>query len=302
MSHFRSEWVRPISGLIATIAIAALWLMGSSAADAGNPGNVSISPVTATVGVGGTTTVNVNVTAPDGGLGVWIVEVGYDPSVVQVDTVGGNPNCQSLHDEIPNPPGDGNVVSAGGCDSKDDPPSGSADDTAVAFGAWVKNVGGTATGWTGTNTVATFTFRAVGAVGQSSPLTVSVCSDCFIRPDTQPSQPTTANGNIEIVAGTSLIWGNSDCSADGIRSRDGQATGKFVLSGTPLSQTEPCPDVGQTVTVDSEQRTWGNWDCSADGVRSRDGQATGKFVLSGTPLSQTEPCPDIGATVNVSGF
>jgi parallel beta-helix repeat protein len=95
-------------------------------------------------------------------------------------------------------------------------------------------------------------------------------------------------------------WGNSDCSADGIRSRDAQAVGKFVLQGTPLTQTEPCPDVGSTVTVDGVERTWGNWDCSADGIRSRDAQASGKFVLQGTPLTQTEPCPDVGAAVQVS--
>jgi CSLREA domain-containing protein len=95
------------------------------------------------------------------------------------------------------------------------------------------------------------------------------------------------------------IWGNSDCSQDGIRSRDGQATGKFVLQGTALTQTEPCPDVGATVTVDGLQRTWGNWDCSADGIRSRDGQSTGKFVLHGNALIQTEPCPDIGTQVTV---
>lgn len=94
-------------------------------------------------------------------------------------------------------------------------------------------------------------------------------------------------------------WGNSDCSGDGIRSRDAQAIGKFVLQGTPLTQTEPCPDIGQVVTVDGVQRTWGNWDCSADGIRSRDAQATGKFVLQGTPLTQSEPCPDVGAQVTV---
>ncbi len=303
MSHIKSAWFRPAIALLAVVAVSALWIAGTTGpAVAGNPGNVSISPANAQVGVGGTTTVDVNVTAPDGGLGVFIIEIGYDPDVVQVDVLNNNPNCQSL--EVPNPAGPGNVVQANGCDAKDDPPTGGEDDTAVAFGAWIKNVDGTATGWTGTNTVARFTFRAVGSAGQSSPLTVSVCEDCFIRPNTSQATPNTVNGNIEIIAGTPQIWGNADCSADGIRSRDGQAIGKFVLQGTPLSQTEPppCPDVGQAVTVNGAPQTWGNWDCSADGVRSRDGQATGKFVLQGTPLSQTEPpdCPDIGATVTVS--
>jgi hypothetical protein len=293
MSYLKANWLRPAVSLLVVIAVAALWLAGTGSTEAGNPGSVSISPASANVGAGGTTTVDVNVTAPDGGLSVWIVEIGYDPNVVQVDTSGGNPVCTA--NEIP-----GTTFQGYGCAAKDSPPTGGANDTAVAFGAWVANSGGNAIGWTGTQTVASFTFRAVGTAGQSSPLTVSVEEGSFLRPDSSEATPTINNGLITITAGTTLTWGNTDCSADGIRSRDGQATGKFVLSGTPLSQTEPCPNVGDTVTVDGQQRTWGNWDCSADGVRSRDGQATGKFVLSGTPLSQTEPCPDIGSSVTVS--
>jgi CSLREA domain-containing protein len=112
--------------------------------------------------------------------------------------------------------------------------------------------------------------------------------------------PTATPSATATLAPGQRTWGNTDCSADGIRSRDGQAVGKFVLQGTALTQTEPCPDVGSIVTVDGVQRNWGNWDCSADGIRSRDGQSTGKFVLQGAALTQTEPCPDIGAAVSVN--
>jgi hypothetical protein len=44
-------------------------------------------------------------------------------------------------------------------------------------------------------------------------------------------------------------WGNADCDNDGITTRDNQATLRRVLEQNPLSQTEPCPDVGTTVTV-----------------------------------------------------
>jgi len=118
---------------------------------------------------------------------------------------------------------------------------------------------------------------------------------------TPSATPTPSASPSPSPSGTTVqrIWGNSDCSADGIRSRDAQAVGKFVLQGTPLTQTEECPDVGSSVTVNGTQRVWGNWDCSLDGVRSRDAQATGKFVLQGTPLTQTAPCPGIGSLVTV---
>jgi hypothetical protein len=111
---------------------------------------------------------------------------------------------------------------------------------------------------------------------------------------------TVSSGPI-VEGGVSVLWGNTDCSADGVKSRDAQAVGKFVLQGTPLVQTEPCPDVGQSVTVDGVIRVWGNWDCSLDGIRSRDAQASGKLVLQGTPLTQTQPCPAVGASVTLSG-
>lgn len=293
MSYLKAIWLRPAAGVLVVLAVAALWLMGANPTEAGADGSVVITPANSQVGVGGTTTVSVDVTAPDGGLSVWIIEIGYDPAVVQVDTSGGNPVCTS-------PAVSGTSFHGEGCAAKDVPPAGGANDTAVSFGAWVLNVGGVATGWTGTNTVATFTFRAVGTVGQSSPLTVNVAAGNFLRPDAVPATPTETDGMITIIEGTPRIWGNSDCSLDGVTSRDAQAVLKIVGQKTPLSQEQGCPLVGAAVTVGGIPRIWGNWDCSPDGVTSRDAQAVLKIVGQKTPLSQEQGCPLLDTSVNVS--
>jgi hypothetical protein len=43
-----------------------------------------------------------------------------------------------------------------------------------------------------------------------------------------------------------LEVGDADCNGS-ITSRDSQAIQRFVLGQTPLSQTEPCPEVGESV-------------------------------------------------------
>ena len=98
------------------------------------------------------------------------------------------------------------------------------------------------------------------------------------------------------------MWGDVDCK-DGVRTRDSQAILRHVLEQNPLSQNEPCPDIGQTVTVDGVERIWGDWDCKGDApdeVATRDSQAILRHVLDQNPLSQNEPCPDIGDLVQVS--
>lgn len=293
MSYLNANWLRPAVGLLVVIAVAALWLTGTGSTEAGNPGSVSISPASANVGAGGTTTVDVNVTAPDGGLSVWIVQIGYDPNVVQVDTSGGNPVCTA--NEIP-----GTTFQGYGCAAKDSPPTGSANDTAVAFGAWVANSGGNPVGWTGTQTVASFTFRAVGTAGQSSPLTVSVAADSFLGPDGAVATPTTNNGLITITSGTSRIWGDSDCSG-AVAPRDGQGVLKKFLNQTPPDAIGAgCPGLGDSVNVGGTPRIWGDWDCNA-AVAPRDGQSVLKKFLNQTPPDPIgSGCPGLGDSVTVS--
>lgn len=295
MSYLKAIWLRPVAGALVVLAITALWLIGANAAEAGNPGSVTVTtiPANGEVGVGGTIVANVNVTAPDGGLSIWIIDIGYDPAVVQVDVVNGIKQCTS-------PAVPGTSFHGEGCAAKDVPPTGGANDTAVSFGAWVINVGGVATGWTGTNTVATFTFRAIGTVGQSSPLTVSVGEGFFLRPDGIASTPTETDGMITITAGTSRIWGDSDCN-DAVAPRDGQGVLKKFLAQTPPAAIGAgCPELGQSVSVNGTARPWGDWDCN-DAVAPRDGQADLKKFLAQTPPAAIGAnCPALGDSVNVS--
>ena len=45
-----------------------------------------------------------------------------------------------------------------------------------------------------------------------------------------------------------VIWGDVDCDGS-VAPRDGQAILNHFLDNTELSQTQPCPAVGSTVTL-----------------------------------------------------
>lgn len=94
-----------------------------------------------------------------------------------------------------------------------------------------------------------------------------------------------------------LKWGDSDCDGN-VAPRDGQAILKHFLDQTELSQSQPCPAMGERVIVGGVEREWGDWDCNG-AVAPRDGQAGLKFFLSQTALSQTAPCTAIGTAVGV---
>lgn len=97
--------------------------------------------------------------------------------------------------------------------------------------------------------------------------------------------------------GDQEVWGDSDCSGQ-IGARDNQALLRHVLSQSALSQTEPCPDLGQELI--EPPFIWGDWDCSG-AIGARDNQALLRHVLGQPALSQTEPCPDIGTPVEIIG-
>ena len=94
-----------------------------------------------------------------------------------------------------------------------------------------------------------------------------------------------------------LKWGDSDCDGN-VAPRDGQAVLKHFLDQAELSQSQPCPAMGERVTVGGVERKWGDWDCNG-AVAPRDEQADLKHFLSQAELSQTEPCPDIASAVDV---
>jgi parallel beta-helix repeat protein len=143
----------------------------------------------------------------------------------------------------------------------------------------------------------TFIGDAVAAGGQFSiPLTTGCEGDKVTATATDDDGNTSEfSANYTLTQDTDscappLLWGDSDCSG-AISSRDNQALLRNVLSQAPLSQTEPCPNLGETV----DGRVWGDWDCNG-AISARDNQALLRNVLSQLPLSQTEPCPDVGGT------
>lgn len=289
MSYPKVSWLKPAAGLLVVLAVAALWLMGANTTEAGNGGSVVITPASAQVGAGGTTTVNVDVTAPAGGLSVWIVEIGYDPAVVQVDTINSDPNCQSQ--DIPNSAGQGTLVQANGCAVKGTPAN-----TAVALGAWVKNVGGSATGWDGTHTIASFTFKAVGTAGQSSPLTITVGPNNFLLPDGTPATPTTTNGLITITAGTTRIFGDADCS--GAVDIGDAINIQRKIASLSVNKGAGCPDIGANVMINGVQRAWGDVDCS--GAVDIGDAINEQRSIASLSVNKGAGCPTIGDNVTVS--
>ena len=117
-----------------------------------------------------------------------------------------------------------------------------------------------------------------------------------------PTAPATPAPTGTPGGGTLITFGNLDCDEDGITSRDNQALLRNVLSQAALSQTKPCPDIGNptgvAVPAGTQQLAWGDLDCDGE-ISSRDNQALLRNVLTQAALSQTEPCPDIGADVIV---
>jgi hypothetical protein len=296
MSFFKTTWWRPAIALIVlTLAVGALSVGGRGTALAGaTDGSVMVTPADLQIGVGGSGQVNIDMIPAAAGTSIWIFQITYDPAVAQVAMSGGNPVCTAF--SVP-----GSFAGAASCDVKDTNAD-TVPDTLVVFGGAVMNNNGTPVGLTSQTTVATFTFNAVGAASAHTALTFGQTGvTAFLGPNGETPTPATTDGAIDITApvGTSRIWADNDCGGD-VGPRDGQAILKFVLVQTALSQHEPCPDVGSTVTVDGVSRIWGDTDCGGD-VGPRDGQGILKFVLVQTALSQHEPCPDVGSTVQVVG-
>ena len=291
MSLFKATWWRPASALIVlTLAVAAFSAGGRGTALAGaTDGSVTVMPADLMIGAGGSGQVSVEMTPAAAGTSVWIIQLAYNPAVAQVATDGsGNPVCTFITVSSP-------FIGAGGCDTKDANSDGTQD-TLVILGAVLQNDNGTPRGLTTPQTLATFTFNAVGPVGAHSALTTTVTS--FLGPNGEMPTPATSDGAIDITPGTSRIWGDGDCSG-AVAPRDGQADLNHFLGQTELSQTPPCPALGAIVTINGLSYTWGDFDCSG-AVAPRDGQADLNHFLGQAELSQMQPCPAVGDTVVVS--
>ncbi len=291
MSFFKATWWRPASALIIlTLAVAAFSAGGRGTALAvTTDGSVTVMPADLMIGAGGSGQLSVDMTPAAAGTSVWIIQISYNPAVAQVATDGsGNPVCTFISVQLP-------FIGAGGCDTKAVSHGGTMD-TLVILGAVLQNDNGTPVGLTTPQTLATFTFNAVGPMGANSALTTSVTA--FLGPNGETPTPATPDGAIDITAGTSRIWGDGDCSG-AVAPRDGQADLNHFLGQAELSQTSPCPALGDIVTINGLSYTWGDFDCSG-AVAPRDGQADLNHFLGQTELSQTPPCPAVGDTVVVS--
>ena len=137
----------------------------------------------------------------------------------------------------------------------------------------------------------------------ATPALTSTPEPTTTPPPTATPAPTGTGAPTETPAPTGaagdLAWSDADCDGE-LSSRDNQALLRNVLSQAALSQTEPCPDIGDGVSVGGFGDTqWGDADCDGE-LSSRDNQALLRFVLSQAALSQTEPCADIGDEVAVS--
>jgi hypothetical protein len=133
-------------GLIAALAaVVGLMALAGSAQAQVAPGSVSISPASQTVAPSATATVDVVAVAPTGNLGTWDLLVQYDETVLQLDTAAlatCSPVIGSTCAAVPP-----NQVRVGG-------------------------ISATQAGLSGTVTLATLTFTAIGASGTQSPVNI----------------------------------------------------------------------------------------------------------------------------------
>jgi hypothetical protein len=300
MSFLKATWWRPATALaVLALAVLALSLSGSGTAHAGQDGSVVIVPAQKDISVGGQGDVHIDITAPDAGTSIWIVQVKYDPTVAQVKTNPGNLDHPIACDGMASP-GQG-IAQAASCDVKDTTADQIAD-TAVAFGGWVQNDGGTAKGFTGTQTAATFTFVAApgAAAGVHTDLEVTVTS--MLSPAGAVQQPSTTNGRIDIVesTGTSRIWGNVNCDAN-FNGGDAINVDRFLVS-LPRTGNPPadCPAIDQTVSVNGGSFMFGDVNCNGS-VTGGDAVNIDRALVS-LPVTPTPPatCPVMGQSYVIS--
>ncbi len=91
-----------------------------------------------------------------------------------------------------------------------------------------------------------------------------------------------------------LLWGDVDCN-NSVNAVDALQVLRSVV-GLPVLQTEPCPDIGATVTVDGMPRKWGDVDCNSS-VDAVDALRILRFVV-GLPVQGQQGCPMLGQRVS----
>jgi hypothetical protein len=187
-----------LAGLFAIILIGSVVAVRPATAAGGS---VFLQPASVDVEPGGSADVDLVIDPPSETVSIWIYEVEYDPAVVEVT------DCSTA--ALTFPP---DVAGAAGCATKDTNADG-IDDTAVAFGGWVENVGGTARGFDTQQVVATFTFHAIGDAGDSTVLGLTQTS--LLGPNAEDLSPPLSDGEINITGhGKSGEHSQRPCWAD----------------------------------------------------------------------------------------
>jgi|GEM_PF-1585857 len=92
-----------------------------------------------------------------------------------------------------------------------------------------------------------------------------------------------------------LLWGDVNCSG-GVDAVDALQLLRYTVR-LPVLQQEPCPDIGDTVSVDGTPRLWGDVDGSGD-VNAVDALKILRYVVM-LPVQQQPETPPIGREVEV---
>jgi hypothetical protein len=200
-----------------------VWLVVADPAKAA-PNSVRIDPASTAVAVGGRVTLDLVAEPPVGGLAAWVVEVGFDASVVTTETG----KC----DPADAPPGSTAIV---GCEATDANADG-ANDNVKVFGALVFSDGGG--GLEVTTVLAAITFEAIGSFGECTDVTVRVGS--FTDSEGTETNPTLVNGEICVMGSLPTTTGESPPTVigtsgglppTGASPSDGSGPGGWLLAG-----------------------------------------------------------------------
>ncbi|MHB8577986.1 MAG: hypothetical protein ACYDCQ_21960, partial [Dehalococcoidia bacterium] len=162
--HRRFPRRRLLLGLVGALLLGGVRQAGVRA---DTPTPVSLTPAAVSISPGASTSVNLQMVAPFSGIGSYTVDVSYDPSVVTPTA------CTSI------------------CN------------TAYAANV-VRSVGASATGLTGTQTLDTITFQAVGACGTSTTLVVTVVG-WLTDPNGGFAASSTSNGQLSLTSGCVVL-------------------------------------------------------------------------------------------------
>jgi CSLREA domain-containing protein len=106
-----------------------------------------------------------------------------------------------------------------------------------------------------------------------------------------------AGESVVKVTPISVIWGDVDCSTS-LSIGDAQKTARSLI-GLSVTQTPPCPHVGDHIVAGSVwgDVVWGDVDCN-EAVTIGDAQKTARKLI-GLPVTQAEGCPEIGSSVEL---